>query len=166
MSLSFVCDGDVVGRPQAPGVWGPVPPAGLEPATYRLEGVPGRALCRFEEYQGFLGRGTSFGATVSVLLPRPLRRGGPGGCCEHRTGALTRMEALAHAHCTTNHGGTPLSAGGADAGRSRVAGRDVGRGDPGGGCRAGARGTSDRRPAHHRPGTTPCLGTRLESRHN
>src|SRR6185369_6126441 len=77
MSLSFVCDGDVVGRPQAPGVWGPVPTAGLEPATYRLEGVPGRALCRFEEYQGSLGRVTSFGATVSVSLPRPLRRGGP-----------------------------------------------------------------------------------------
>ena len=32
-----------------------VPPAGLEPATYRLEGVPGRALCNVQEYQGFVG---------------------------------------------------------------------------------------------------------------
>lgn len=43
------------------------------------------------------------------------------------------MEALAHANCTTNDRAAPLSAGGVDPGRPRLAGRDIGRGDPGGG---------------------------------
>src|SRR5690348_9766046 len=80
VSLTAVLNGDVTRLATRPGFADPVlparvPPAGLEHATYRLQGVPGRALCRFQEYQGFLGRGTSFGATVSVSLRLPRTMG-------------------------------------------------------------------------------------------
>src|SRR5678816_3613011 len=55
VSLSVVLNGDVARSATRPGFAGLVPPAGLEPAPYRLEGVPGRALCNVQQYQGFVG---------------------------------------------------------------------------------------------------------------
>src|SRR5882757_1605445 len=48
-----------------------VPPAGLEPATYRLEGETGRTLCSSPGNQGFSVVRASDSPTVSVSLIRP-----------------------------------------------------------------------------------------------
>src|SRR5882757_3553097 len=45
-----------------------VPPAGLEPATYRLEGEPGRTLCSSPGNQGFSVVAATESPTVSVSL--------------------------------------------------------------------------------------------------
>jgi len=51
--------------------WSPkAPPAGLEPATYRLEGDPGRTLCSSPAIPGFSAVHGSDLQTITVSLRR------------------------------------------------------------------------------------------------